>query len=136
MSPDPHDPYSQANYQPLTPLECERELGRLSNAVAQAELLWRKALDQEVDARLAYERAHLIASTDPDCPLPQRGGDTVAMRDDWIRGMEFEELQNHELAKKLLRQAQRYQDRLDTQVSIMQSRTKTAMQAYEVAGRS
>jgi hypothetical protein len=130
------DPYTEGNYRPMTPVDCERELARLKNAIAQAELLMRERLTEECEARLALERAHLIASTDPDCPRVERGVWTVAERDDWIRGQEFDELDRHERAKKDFKLAQRYQERLEQQVSITQTQAKFVLQAYQVMGNS
>lgn len=119
-----------------TPQRCSEVLTLLFNAIAAAELMMRKLLIQQADAKLAYERAHVIASTDPDCPQPSRRDEiTVAQRDDWIRGMEQSEFDAYEYSQLNVNIQRRYSDRLSEQISIVQSIQKNVLQSYAGAGQ-
>lgn len=120
---------------PWTPRDCEEILTRLFNAVAQAELAMRKLLEQLADAKLALERAHVVASTDPECPRPSRKDEiTVAQREDWVRGMESEEAEAYEYSKLNVEMQKRYMERLGDQVSMVQSIQKNVLMSYQAAG--
>lgn len=121
-------------YEAWTPVQCEAKLSELMNSVAQAEIAMRQCAERELHAKLQLERDHLIASTDPMCPVPMRGGATVAERDDWIRGQEIDAYEHHERMKLELKTQQRYQERLEQQVSMVQTMAKLVMQAYNVMG--
>lgn len=131
VSPDEEYNFVPPPYEPWTPVKVERTLHDLFHAVARAEIELRKALDHELDCKLEYERAHVIASTDPECPRPSRSTEvTVAMRDDWIRGVEYDEYLAWEYAKNQVQRVLRYQRRLGEQVSIVQSMSKHVLAAY------
>lgn len=123
-----------------TPQRVSEVLTALFNATAQAELRMRALLIQLAEAEMAYERAHVIASMDPDCPMPSRSSEiTVAMRDDWIRGMEQDEFDAMRYSKLNVDIQRRYMDRLERQTSQVQSIAKGVYQAYglpeHVSGR-
>lgn len=123
-------------FEPWTPIQCERELARLINAVAQAELAMRKVLIAESEARMAYERAVVINSHDPNCPRPDRStGVTVGQRDSWIRDMSLDEFNGLEHAKVNLAIEKGYQQRLEQQCSLVQTMARIVMQSYQVVGR-
>lgn len=123
-------------HEPWTPRDCEETLTRLFNAVAQAELAMRKLLEQQADAKLALERAHVIAATDPRCPQPTRKEPpiTVDQRDDWIRGMEEDEALAFEYSKLNVEMQKRYMERLSDQISMVQSIQKNVLMSYQNAG--
>lgn len=125
-----------ARFEPWTPLEVESKLAELMNAVAAAEMAMRKLLEQEADARQAYERAHIIAATDPNCPVPGRGagGSTVGERDSWIRGMCQDEYDGLVYAELNVTIQKRYIARLEQQCSLAQTMSKHVLMAYQVAG--
>lgn len=130
-SPDPP-------YEPWTPVQCETELARLYNAVGRAELAMRKVIIALSEAERAYERAHIIAAMDPECPVPNRGvgGATVAMRDSWIRAMCEDEYAGLTYARDNLEIQKGYQRSLSERISIVQTMARLVMQAYAVAGVS
>lgn len=119
-------------------VECERELMRLFNAVALAELAMRKVLVAESEAQREYERAHIIAAMHPECPVPNRGqgGATVGMRDSWIRAMCQDEYDGLTYAQDNLKIQKGYQQRLEQQCSLVQSMARMVMKAYEVSGHA
>lgn len=104
------------------------------NGVAEAEMAMRKLLIAESDAKWAYERAHVIASTDPNCPVPVRGGYTVGERESWIRGMVQDEFQGLEYAQLNVTIQKRYIERLNQQASLCQTMSKHVLAAYNTAG--
>lgn len=127
----------------MTPVQIEMVLAELYNETVQAELKMRELLDQELDARLAYERAHVSASMDPECP---RVGDTlwmvdgkaikitVAYRDDWIRGIEIDEYEAFEMSKKNVKIQQRYMDSISENTTKIQTIAKGVRQGYNLPG--
>lgn len=121
-------------FEPWTPLQVESKLAELMNAVAQAEIRMRDLLQQEADAELAWTRAHVIASTHPECPVPARGGATVAQRDDWIRGMEADEWEALRYSQLNVQMQKRYIARLEQQCSLVQTMSKHVLAAYATAG--
>lgn len=123
-----------APVEPWTPRQVEQKLAELFNAVAQGELSMRKVLEQEADAKLEYERAHVIAAMDPNCPIPTRGGATVGERDSWIRGVVEDEFRGYEYAQLNVTMQKRYLERLERQVSIVQTMSKMVLAAYSLAG--
>lgn len=127
---------ARVHYEPWTPVQVETQLSKLFNEVAQAELSMRKLSEVEADATWAYERAHVIASQDPNCPVPARGGYTVGERDSWIRGMCQDEYEGLEYAKLNVTIQKRYIARLEQQCSLVQTMSKHVLAAYAVAGRS
>lgn len=132
VEPDEEYNFVPPPYEPWTPIKVERTLHDLFHAVARAEIELRKRLDHELDCKLEYEKAHTIASTHPDCPRPSRTTEvTVAQRDDWIRGYEYDEYYAYELAKNDVQRILRYQRRLGEQVSIVQSMSKHVLAAYD-----
>lgn len=125
---------ARPEFQPWTPVDVERKLAELMNEVAQAELKMRHLLEAEADAKWEYERAHVIASQDPNCPVPQRGGYTVGERDSWIRGVVQDEYRGLEYAQLNVKIQKNYIERLNQQVSICQTMSKHVLAAYQVAG--
>lgn len=123
-------------FEPWTPVQVERKLAELMNAVAEAEMKMRGLLEQEADARQAYERAHVIAATDPNCPVPGRGAGqaTVGERDSWIRGMCEDEYNGLVYAELNVTLQKRYIQRLEQQCSLVQTMSKHVLAAYAVAG--
>jgi hypothetical protein len=123
-----------AHYEPWTPVQVETKLAELMTEVAKAELRMRDLLEAEADARWAYERAHVIASTDPRCPQPTRGGATVGERDSWIRGMVEDEFKGLEYAQLNVTIQKRYIERLGQQASLCQTMSKHVLAAYNNGG--
>lgn len=130
VSPDEEYNFVPPPYEAWTPVKVEHTLHDLFYAVARAEIELRKALDHELDCKLEYERAHVIASTDPMCPRPNRVDVFVADREDWMRGCEYDEYLAWEHAKNQVQRILRYQRRLGEQVSIVQSMSKHVLAAY------
>lgn len=125
----------ESPFEPWTPIECEREIARLINAVAQAETVMRTVLVAESDARKAYERAQVIHAHDPNCPRPDRStGVTVGQRDSWIRDMALDEFDGLEYAKVNLTIQRNYQNRLEQQCSLVQTMSKLVQMSYSVMG--
>jgi hypothetical protein len=122
------------HYEPWTPVQVETKLAELMNEVAQAELAMRRLLEQEADAKLEYERAHVIAATDPRCPVPSRGGATVGERDSWIRGMVEDEYRGLEYSQLNVTIQKRYIERLSQQASLCQTMSKHVLAAYAISG--
>lgn len=120
--------------EPWTPRQVEQKLAELYNAVAQGELAMRKLLEAEADAKLEYERAHVIAAMDPNCPIPTRGGATVGERDSWIRGVVEDEYRGLEYAQLNVSIQKKYLERLERQVSIVQTMAKMVLASYSLAG--
>lgn len=136
-SPDAPDGPGRT-YEPWTPVQCETVLAQLYHAVGYAELAMRKVVIALSEAERAYERAHIIAATDPECPVPNRGagGATVGMRDSWIRAMCEDEYAGLTYARDNLEIQKNYQRSLSERISIVQTMARLVMQAYAVVGAS
>lgn len=124
-----------AAFEPWTPAQVEATLAKLFSEVAQAELAMRGLMEQAADAKLAYERAHVIASQDPNCPVPTRGGYTVGERDSWIRGIVEDEYRGLEYADLNVTIQKRYIERLNQQCSLVQTMSKHVLAAYQTGGQ-
>lgn len=116
--------------EPLTPVEIEQALNQLLNAVAKNQIMLMQLRTQEVNAKIAYEKRHLIATMGVDCPKVSRGGVTVAERDDWIRKEEFDEYEAYEIAKKRTKNCRDYMEMLQQQCSLVQSMNKSVVASY------
>lgn len=116
--------------EPLTPVQIETELRRLYNAISANQLMLMQIRTEEMDAKIAFEKAHLIATMSPDCPKVGRGDSTVAERNDWIRQQEFAEYEAYERAKKRTRNCRDYQASLEQQCSLVQSMNKSVVATY------
>jgi hypothetical protein len=114
----------------LTPVEIERFLHQLLNATASNQIMLMRLRTDELDAKIAYEKRHLVATSSEECPTVSRNGGTVAQRDDWIRTQEFHEYTAYENAKKRTRNCREYLDSIGDQVSILQTLSKSATVAY------
>lgn len=119
----------------LTPAQIESYLSAIFNAMAKNQLVLMRLRSDELDAKLAYERIHVITTMDPMCPQVERGGTTVAEREDWIRGVEFNEYSDYEQAKKRVRNCRDYLEAIKEQASILQSLNRNVVATYTSGGR-
>lgn len=115
---------------PMTPVEIELALSQLFNAVAKNQVMLMALRTSEVEAKLEFEKAHLRATASPSCPKVERGGVTVAERDDWIRRLEFEEYSAYETAKKKVKNCREYMEMLNQQCSLVQSMNRSVVASY------
>jgi hypothetical protein len=79
--------------EPLTPRETEAELSRLISAISTAALDLAEFRRERAKAYLAYRRAKTTAAHSTLCPKVERGGTTVAEREDWIDSRIVEEFE-------------------------------------------
>lgn len=132
--PDAEAPRRGMNYinatEAMTPRDIEQHLGELYNEHIRAEIARRQLNDHLLDCVLAYERAFVIFTMDPACPVPNRSDVTVAIRDAWIRGHVFDEWEALEMAKTNLEDQDRYLKTLMENTSKMQTVSGLVKQAY------
>jgi hypothetical protein len=124
-----YDPVERRR-EPLTPIEIEQELSHLLNAITKNQLMLMRLRTDEMDAKIAYEKRHLVATMSDDCPKVVRGGITVAERDDWIRHQEFDEYTAYEYAKKRVKNCRDYQASLEQACSLVQSMNRSVIASY------
>ncbi len=122
--------------EPLTPVLIESKLRQLITqiTVAQRELAAKR--DHETETEIELKRQRLALSLDNACPVPTRGGPTVAMRDEWIEHQCFEAWADHRNATTAREIAQ---DALRATLAVSdtaQSLNASVRQAYAQAGRS
>lgn len=122
--------------EPLTPVQIESKLRQLVTEITTKQQDLASARLHETEAELAMKRARLVAAHSPDCPVPSRGGATVAQRDEWIDAQIQDEAEAHrwaithrEIAVDALRAVLAVTD-------TAQSLNASVRQAYAMAGRS
>lgn len=120
----------------LTPVDVERRLIQLVSqiTVAQAELA--KARDAETEAAITLKRARLAAAHHEDCPVPSRGGPTVAQRDEWIESacmFEWADAKKTETAREIAQDSLRAVLAVAETVRSLGASVRTA---YSLAGVS
>lgn len=86
-------------FEPLTPVEAERQIRWVQNHLTRAQADLRDARDEEVAAKHIYERAYRKVILSGDCPRVTRDGYTAAERDAWVADRCAEEHEAYELAE-------------------------------------
>ena len=114
----------------MTPRDVERLLAKLHNEGIRAEKERRKLADHRLDCKVAYEKALIIATMDPECPKPNRTDVTVAQRDAWLRGVIFDEWEALQMAEQNLEHQDRYLRDLSEGTSKVQTISGHVKQAY------
>ncbi len=118
----------------LTPAQVETRMIRSINDLTEAQSELAKHRDSLTEAEIVLEKARVTAAHDPDCPMPVRGGTTVAERDAWIRAKvmpEWEAWKRAETARDIAQDAIRTQYAV---TSTVQSIARSVQQAYALAG--
>lgn len=122
----------------MTPDQIETHLKKLYNELAFAQIALRDRRDEEVSAKLDYQRARSTAILSPDCPKVSRkdGGATVDERDAWVDLLIEAEKSTLALAEVNRANAEDYLRMLRQQAEIVRSLGTSVRQAYEMAGRA
>lgn len=103
------------------PAEVEQILIKLYNENIRAQRS-RRALNEHLqETKVAFRKAQIIATMDPECPRPNRSDVTVAQREAWIDGVIFDEWHAHEMAKTNLENQDGYLHALEEASSLFQS---------------
>jgi hypothetical protein len=119
----------------LTPVDVDRYLRRLNNALAYAEKELRAARKAEVDAEQAYAEAKQPYLLDPDCPDPSRSGVSMKAQEEWLGAKVPEQYWLYRRRKVVRMNAQDHAKRLDSQVRCIQSINSLVRQMYSLDGR-
>lgn len=120
----------------LTPIDVDRLLRRIHNAVAFANRDLRQHRDAEVKAEKAYRKARAPLTVRDDCPEPDRSkGITKSERDEWINDRIPDEYWRYREAKVLRQGAEDYFWSLKEQVKCLQSINTIVRQMYDLSGR-
>lgn len=120
----------------LTPVDVDRLLRRIHNAVAFAHRDLTKQRDAEIAAEKAYRMARSPLMMREDCPEPNRSkGITKTDRDEWINDRIPEAYWAWREAKVLRQGAEDYFWSLKEQVKCLQSINTIVRQMYELTGR-
>lgn len=119
----------------LTPVDVDRYLRRLNNALAYAERDLRQARKNEVDAEQRYAEAKQPHLLEPDCPDPSRSGVSMKAQEEWLGARVPEQYWAFRRAKALRMNAQDHAKRLDSQVRCIQSINSLVRQMYSLDGR-
>jgi hypothetical protein len=120
----------------LTPIDVDRLLRRIHNAVGFANRDLRQLRDAEVQAEKAYRMARTPLMMRDDCPEPNRSkGITKTDRDEWINDRIPDEYWAWREAKVLRQEAEDYFWSLKEQVKCLQSINTIVRQLYDLSGR-
>lgn len=118
----------------MTPIGSEQALTEIKNEIAKAFAEVRDSRLAELEAKHVHRRARTRALLGPDCPKVARGGWTTAARDAWVEQRTEHELEQYETAVVMRENAADYLRAVRDQASLVQSRHRSVMQAYEMAG--
>lgn len=124
----------QSRYEPLTPVDSERQLRWVLNALTRATFDLRETRDFEVATKHVFERARRLAMLGNDCPKVARGGYTTAERDAWVDGQCADEREEYELAEVKRKAAEDHLRTLREQSMVMAALAKSVNRAYDMAG--
>lgn len=125
-----------ADTHPLTPVAAERRLVQLDSEMTKAELALRKARDEEVDAKHAYEAARRRAGFDKECPRVARGGATVDERKQWIDDRCADEQRKYDLKVAAREAAQDHHKTVRDQAMIAMALLRSVSTAFNMSGVS
>lgn len=125
---------STPQFEPLTPVEAERQIRWVQNKLTQAQADLRDARDEEVAAKHAHERAYRKVILSGDCPKVTRDGYTAAERDAWVADRCAEEREAYELAEVKRKAAEEHLRTLYQQGTLSATLAKSVGQAYQMAG--
>lgn len=120
----------------LTPIDVDRLLRKIHNAIAFANRDLRQCRDAEVEAEKAYRKARTPLMMRDDCPEPNRSkGVTKTDREEWINDRIPDEYWHWREAKVLRQGAEDYFWSLKEQVKCLQSINTIVRQMYDMTGR-
>lgn len=118
----------------LTPIQIERKLTALVNALAGAQNELRVARDEEIAAKHLFEAKYRAAMLSPDRPKVERGGYTTAERDAWVEEQSARERLNYDIHEAARKAAEDHLRTLRDQAMIVMSLGKSVNTAYSLAG--
>lgn len=121
-------------FEPLTPIETERQIRFVYNKMTLAQAELRDARKAEIEAKHTYERAKRIAVMDGDCPKVARSGHTVLDRDSWVDERCGSQREAYENARVARESAEDYLRTLFQQGTLAASLNKSVGQAYGMSG--
>lgn len=120
------------HFEPYSPVDVERQIRRLMNAMTTAQKALSKAREAEVDAEVAHKKARLRAAA--EAPKARRGETTVSEREEWIDSHTEDEWAALLFARRVREDSQDSLRVLRDQLSAMQSLGASVRVAYSVAG--
>lgn len=126
------DPTQYIN--PLSLLESQRQQRWALRAMWDATNELKDVRDREVEAEAEYLSARRRAFFRTDCPVPARGGVTVAERDAWIDDQVAGLEEKWKLAKAATQAAKDRMDTIRGQSVLIAALAKTTQQIHGVAG--
>lgn len=118
----------------FTPIGSERSITNAKNYMGEALKDLKAARHVELKAKMAERRARTTAILGGDCPKVSRGGWTTAERDAWVERQTLTELEALDAAAVVRENAADHLRVVREQASLVQSRHKSVMQAYNIAG--
>lgn len=121
-------------FEPLTPIETERQIRWIYNKQTAAQDQLREAREAEIEAKLVYEKAKRTAVLSPECPKVARGGHTAMDRDCWVEEKCEVERAEYERLKAARESCEDYLRTLFQQGTLAASLNKSVGQAYQTSG--
>jgi hypothetical protein len=118
----------------FTPIGSERAITNAKNYMGEAFAELKAARLAELEAKRVERRARTEAILGGDCPKVTRGGWTTAERDAWVERRTLAELEALDAAVVVRENAADHLRTVREQSSLVQSRHKSVMQAYQMAG--
>lgn len=118
----------------FTPIGSERAITNAKNDMGEALKELKASRHTELEAKLAERRARTTAILGGECPKVSRGGWTTAERDAWVERQTLAELEVLDAAVVVRENAVDHLRVVREQASLVQSRHKSVMQAYNIAG--
>lgn len=128
------EPWVAMEVEPWTPVDAEKAMRWVLRAMLDAQHALKDMRDAEVKAKHAFESAKRKAFYDEACPVPTRGGFTVADREAFIETATAEERQEYELATSAKEAAQDHLRTLNSQSVVIAALAKNVQQTFSVIG--
>lgn len=125
---------TEPQYEPLTPVEIERQIRWTTNQMTLARTVLADAREGEVRAKHAFEGVKRRIVLSAECPKVARGGHTVLDRDSWVDERTAPMREAYELAEVRRKAAEDHLRTLFQQGMLAATLAKSVHQAYQMSG--
>ena len=121
-------PWEDFDSNPWNPADAEKALRWVLRAMYDTQLRLAGHRDAEIAAKHVYERKKREAFFNPDCPVPSRGGHTVADREAFVERESSREREEYEIAQAYTSAAAEHLRTLRDQSVVIAALSKTVNQ--------
>ena len=123
-------PGPRGGHDPMTPPGAEAALDDLKDALEEATAELVRARNAELDAEEARDEAKRAALLSPECPVPSRGGWTVAQQGAWVAEQFKAEESAYKAARTARQAASDHVSKVSKQASVQQSIAGSVKESY------